>query len=137
MQREKQSQEGRDIRDFLRWVDKEKMGGLGGCCSKTFRPGYKSFPFLSWVLIHLDSLLSISLELRTFSKCCSEKCQNYSQSSEFLLLHWTKYVGVSHKVSSHFNYSMYSNVNQVLKSSNVQWSRQNFLTNVWNRTLLE
>lgn len=117
-----------------------EMGGLGVCSSKTFRPGYKPFPFLlcpTQVLIHLDSFLSISLELRTFSKCCSEKCQNYSPSPAFLLLHQTKYEEVAHKVFPHFNYSMHSNVNQVLKSSNVQWTRQTFLIHFRNRMLLE
>lgn len=116
------------------------MGGLGGCSSKTFRTGYKPFPFLlcpSRVMIHLDSFLSISLELRTFSKCCSERCQNYSQSPVLLLLHRIKYVEVAHKVFPCFNYSLDSKVIQVLKINNVQWTRQTFLINFQNRLLLQ
>lgn len=116
------------------------MGGLRGCSSKSFRPGYKPFPFLlcpSRVLLHLDSFLSISLEVRTFSKCCSQKCRNYSQSPVFLLLHQSKCKEVAHKVFPHSNYSMHSTVKQVLKSSNVEWTRQTFKIHFRNSMLLE
>lgn len=91
-----------------------EMDGWGGCYSKTIRPGHKPFPFLlrpSLVLFPLDSfsLLSICLQERTFSKCCSEKCQKYSWSAVFLLLHQTQHKEMAHKRFSLFNYSTRSN----------------------------
>lgn len=119
-----------------------EMDGWGGCSSKTIRPGHKPFPFLlcpSLLLLPLDSFsfLSIFLQERTFSKCCSEKCQKYS----FGVLYFC--CCIKHnmkkwptKCSLFLITPCTPILNQVLQGGKVQWTRQTSLIHSRNRMLL-